>query len=425
METTALRIAIVGAGAAGLAAAHRAIELGFSVNLLEATDRIGGRAHTVSMANGDRVDLGAHWLHQAPINPLIAEADDRDAIQTRPWRPAEGIWVNGAWLSDIDLTDIENEMDAIEQLGRELTETTEDAAISDLIDPMFLMRSPLESALSWRLGSSPLSRSAVDYARWGRQDGSWPVATGLGDLLEAVYGAIPVRLQTPVHTIDWSSELLRIDLGDEVLEADTVIVTSSPAVLQSGAIHFAPDLPPDHAEAIAAFAMSDQSRIALTVSDIPSQFGSERVLLTTRDRLPIAFELPVAGGHTVVATILAEGRSLDELISLVRERLTEVFSLDADAISEIRAIVWADDPWTGGATAVIPPDRAQLRDVLGQPVAGRIWFAGEATSAISSGTVNGAIDSGIRAVNELAVAHGAIPEMPRSRDTSRVFRFDF
>src|SRR3954468_20717932 len=99
-------LVVVGAGAAGLAAAERALALGIDVVLVEASDRIGGRVQTASHESGQHWDLGAHWLHQAPVNPLVPIADEQGAISVRSWQPVSGIWVGETWLSDFERTEI-------------------------------------------------------------------------------------------------------------------------------------------------------------------------------------------------------------------------------------------------------------------------------------------------------------------------------
>jgi predicted NAD/FAD-dependent oxidoreductase len=64
-------IAIVGAGAAGIAAALRLKDTRLSTVLLEARDRIGGRAYTIRTADGLPLDLGCEWLHSADRNALV------------------------------------------------------------------------------------------------------------------------------------------------------------------------------------------------------------------------------------------------------------------------------------------------------------------------------------------------------------------
>ena len=67
-----VEVAIIGAGAAGLGAARKLMQDGRSFVVLEASHRIGGRAYTEMLEPGIPFDLGAHWIHSASVNPLIA-----------------------------------------------------------------------------------------------------------------------------------------------------------------------------------------------------------------------------------------------------------------------------------------------------------------------------------------------------------------
>ena len=75
-EAGARRIVVIGAGFAGLGAARLATDLGADVTVLEARDRIGGRAHTVSLGDGLHADAGAAWLQQGPTNSLARLAEE-------------------------------------------------------------------------------------------------------------------------------------------------------------------------------------------------------------------------------------------------------------------------------------------------------------------------------------------------------------
>src|SRR5688572_20973514 len=70
-----LDIVIIGAGAAGLAAARRLQDKGASFLLLEAKPHIGGRVVTDSVTLGAPIDLGGHWLHSPALNPLTPLVD--------------------------------------------------------------------------------------------------------------------------------------------------------------------------------------------------------------------------------------------------------------------------------------------------------------------------------------------------------------
>src|SRR5260370_23098584 len=82
-------VAIIGAGAAGLGAAHALKNSGLSIIVLEARDRVGGRAHTIQAAPGITFDLGCGWLHSADENSFvqIAEQLNFEIDKTLPpWR---------------------------------------------------------------------------------------------------------------------------------------------------------------------------------------------------------------------------------------------------------------------------------------------------------------------------------------------------
>jgi len=72
------KIIVVGAGLAGLAAAHSLAEAGFDVEIIEARNRIGGRVWT-DRSLGLPLDMGASWIHGAKKNPITKLAADASA----------------------------------------------------------------------------------------------------------------------------------------------------------------------------------------------------------------------------------------------------------------------------------------------------------------------------------------------------------
>src|ERR1700712_5849785 len=82
-------VAIIGAGAAGLGAAHALAQSGLSILVLEARDRVGGRAHTIMAAPDITFDLGCGWLHWADKNSFVDISNNLnfEGYKTRPpWR---------------------------------------------------------------------------------------------------------------------------------------------------------------------------------------------------------------------------------------------------------------------------------------------------------------------------------------------------
>src|SRR3954470_3005987 len=81
-------IAIIGAGAAGIAAARKVAAAGRRYVLLEASDRVGGRCATDTATFGVPYDRGAHWLHMPDINPLV-KLSSRANLEVYPAPPGQ------------------------------------------------------------------------------------------------------------------------------------------------------------------------------------------------------------------------------------------------------------------------------------------------------------------------------------------------
>jgi monoamine oxidase len=78
--------------------------------------------------------------------------------------------------------------------------------------------------------------------------------------------------------------------------------------------------------------------------------------------------------------------------------LTSLYGADVKrAVRRTHATRWNDDPWTLGAFSAAAPGGQPARRTLMEPLANRLWFAGEAVHESLWGTVGGAWESGERA----------------------------
>ena len=133
--TAPVDVVIVGAGAAGLAAARRLAEAGVSFQLLEASHRIGGRAHTEYLPDGSPFDLGCHWLHSASINPFVPVADELGFhYQQKTDYGRVAFFRNGQWLSEDVNRTFEADAAAREQTIRSAWSVGRDISVADATD---------------------------------------------------------------------------------------------------------------------------------------------------------------------------------------------------------------------------------------------------------------------------------------------------
>jgi monoamine oxidase len=412
LSYTRVDVAIVGAGIAGLAAARRAEELGLSYVVLEAKDRIGGRIHTATRADGRSWDTGAHWLRQPPINKLIAEADRLEVAYDRQWRPLSSAWQDGEWLSEFEADEVLHQIDAAEDLAGDLIETGEDASFHELLDPAYAHLPLAEAVLALTHAASPRQASAVDHKRYGPFDGDWAVSAGFGTLVSRLFGDVDVQFGAPVRVIDWGSSPIRVDFGHSLIEADRVLATVSTGAMAGGNIHFAPDLPDETRAAIESLPMGAQAKVSYVIDPASVDLEEGSVLHTAGDDLPVTFYRP-AESDLVIAVLSGPGAAdlertgADALIEAAFDRYGAVFGSAALAtVHDTEVAAWLTDPYTAGAASTAVPGAAGSRDTLRAGVERRLCFAGEATSSASFGTAHGAYASGVNAMEDIAESLG-------------------
>ncbi len=396
---------VVGAGAAGIAAARELARAGVGVAVLEARGRVGGRAAT-ALLRGHAVDLGAHWLHAGPINPLvrlgeargeplrIAAQDSHVRVGRRPGRPAEAAALGRAFAAaDRAMSD---------GAARGGPDRPAAAALPPGLGPWGRRVERVHGLVSGR----PLGEvSLQDFPSMEYGDNRF-VAGGYGGYLARLAQGLPIALNSPVTGIDWAGRGVRVTLADGgVRTVRAVIVTVPTMTLRNGAL-FTPALPPAVAAALDGFTTGIYEHAVLHWPSCPFR-GSDRLaslvggpfpvpgLLTRIDGTPFHyFELDAP----MAASLDARRAGPDGVRRLVRRALAGHFGgralrdLSIPVVSE-----WRHDPWSRGSWAVVPPGHAGARRILQAPVGDRIWFAGEALSRLQWGTAGGAYAEGQRA----------------------------
>ncbi|MBM6594006.1 flavin monoamine oxidase family protein [Microvirga pudoricolor] len=409
-------VVVVGAGSAGIAAARALLAAGLSVAVLEARDRIGGRAVTTAF-RGHPVDLGAHWLHAGPINPLVklglargeklrhAPTGGHTFVRGRQAPPAARAALDRAFdLADRAMT-----------LGAQRPEDRSAQSVLTPIGPHAQRVIAIHGLVSGR----PLDEVSLHDFPSSEYAHNWFITGGLGAYLARLAEGLPIRLGTAVDGIDWSGPGVRVSTASGTLQARAVLVTAPMAVLQAGAIRFSPGLPPGLQEAVQAFTQGVYEHVILHWPGSPfrgpdrlTQLSGTRLeppgLLTNIDGAPFHFlELDLERARAL------DGRDPHAPARFARAVMAGQFGYRAIRdLQVLAATAWRNDPWSRASWAVIPPGKAPAREALKTPAGERVWFAGEALSREQWGTAGGAWEEGTRAAGEMVARLRKIPGTP-------------
>lgn len=411
-------IAIVGAGAAGLAAARRAQDFGLSFAALEAKDRVGGRAHTDMATFGVPWDCGAHWLHSAAVNPLtrIAGALGHSYLARESFR-GRNLNLGGRWASAAERDEYNETIEAAFEAVDDLGARGLDIPAAQALDKSSRWYRLVEHAHEAISGFPPERISALDLHRYYDSGENWPLVRGYGALIEAYGASVPVSLETPVTAIDRTGRCVVIQTPKGSLKARAVVVTVSTNVLAKGLIRFSPALPNSLQAALEGVPTGGANKVALQFSR--NVFGlpdtSYASLMDERDpaRHAVSFQIRPFGNELAVAYL--GGRFAEEMeregeaamIDMARTAIADMFGSSVlDHVVKAAATAWSGDPHTLGGYASALPGHAGDRAVLAAPLDGNIFLAGEAVHPSWFSTVQGAFLSGIDAVERAAAAIG-------------------
>jgi hypothetical protein len=353
------------------------------------------------------VDLGAHWLHAGPINPLVRLGRERGEPLRRA--PTEGhLFIGGRRGRRAERAALDRAFDLADRAMTRAARRREDQPAANVLPPMGPFGRRVE-AIHGLVSGRPLDEVSLhDFPSMEYSDNLF-ISGGLGAYVGRLARGLPIRLGTVVHALDWSSRGVRIESSSGTLRAKAAIVTAPMAVLQQNVIRFAPALPDKVQAAIHGFTQGVYEHVVLHWPGSPfegpdrlaSLLGARREppgLLTSIDGTPFHFfelDQPLAAG--------LDGRDANASARLVRAVLAEQFGHRAIAALRVRhATRWRSDPWSRASWAVVPPGLYAVRDTLKEAVGDRIWFAGEALSRAQWGTAGGAWQEGERAANEIA-----------------------
>lgn len=400
---------VVGAGFAGLAAAHALRRDGIRTLVIEARDRVGGRVWSQRLNNGAVVEMGAEFI--LPGNDTVAGLAAELGLE---------LFVKGTTYgrreprggSAVDPARLERAHAAVAaaaaagQLGGGTVAATLARLVADAAS-----RDALLARVEVSGADDAEAQDDACLADAGKAVGDYPtrsVAGGNQLLAERLAAplAADLHLGTAVRRIVHGAGGVRVNAGGDGVDADVCVVAVPAAVLSQ--IEFDPPLPAAVATAFARIRMGQAAKLLVPLAEpagpsatlsVPERFWT----YTQRapDGTPLAAACSFAGGGRALRSLQVEqgpGRWLERVAALRPDLRLE----PGGALLS----TWNDDPWVRGAYSVHTPDAALADPVLTAPV-GPIRFAGEHTAGDWHGLMDGALRSGLRAAAQvLAPAAG-------------------
>jgi monoamine oxidase len=418
------RVLVLGAGAAGLAAADALVRAGVDVVVLEARDRPGGRVDTRrDPTSGLVLERGAEFVHGlAPEVRALARAGrvrlrrvpDRHRIPGRGTRAGTALATAGEALLSRSEDGDETVARLLARLRRAGEASAAEVELARTFAEGFYLADP-RTASAGAIARMEAAMEATGADRTRRADGGWSAL--LAPLAARLRERGALRLSAEVEAVSWRpgtvTARVRGAAGGrlEPTRGTRAVVTLPAGVLAAGKPAFRP-VPPA-VRAARAVEMGPLVKVILRFRAPPWDRGLG-FLHVPGAPVPVFWTLaPVAapvlvgwaGGPSArrLAALSAPEVLRRALAGLSRALRRPARALE-DALDGAEVIDWGADRLAGGGYAVFLAGAADASDALARPAGETLFFAGEATAGGLAGTVAGALRSGARAAAEVLAA---------------------
>jgi monoamine oxidase len=430
---------VIGAGAAGLAAARSLAARSLRVIVVEARARTGGRVYSDTSERAPvPAELGAEFIHgKAAETMAILREAGTTAVETagESWTYENGALQreDDAFRTSAAIFTQADSLERDESVERFLQRFQANAAMRDSVAAARTFVEGFDAAdpaVASVYGIAAEWQSGVDFSSARPLGGYPPMFTYLHDA--CVTAGVDIQLSTAVRRLAWRPGEVAVDVDTATGSSHTIwarvaVVTLPVGVLRHQGdereIVFAPGLPAAKRDALAYIEMGPVVKMNLRFrTPFWERICDERYRDAAFFRragqpyaaywtqFPLRSNLIVAWAAGPKASALAQtphpeliGLALDGFGDLFRERTLAQHEFLGAAMHD-----WSRDPYARGAYSYLTVGGAGARVALAAPVENTLFFAGEATSNDGQGgTVNGALETGERAAREAAASLGA------------------
>lgn len=413
-------IVIIGAGIAGLAAANKLNTKQFTVTLLEARNRIGGRIHT-DHSLGIPMEMGAGWIHGLENNPIAALAEQFGVQYTHSSTDNKLIFnqdrniisatTQNQFLEKIRSTFSQaeeqvkhsrNDISLLEAMRTQLSASDKKSTLWEWFNTFLCYYTSLETD----------QISAKYFFEEGSITQNYLITNGYAKIIDGLAADCHIQLNTIVNKIDYSQNKITVMTNQGNIEADRVIVTLPLGVLKNNSVTFHPKLPQEKQDAMAKLHMGILNRLIMRFPKIfwPTEYNG--IYISPNTQPSISFYLnnqyfikePILTGFTGGEA----GRNLEnltdsDLIDLAMHQLRSAFGNNIPPPEKHLITRWGKDPFSQGSYSTVPLGASGSDyDTLAESIQNRLFFAGEATHKTFAATTHGAYLSGINAANAIA-----------------------
>jgi monoamine oxidase len=410
-------IVVIGAGAAGIAAARRIQAANRKVIVVEASGQVGGRCLTDMTTFETPFDRGARWLHNPDTSAMIKLARGA-ALDVLPAPPGQKIRIG---RRNARAGETEEFLAALVRANRAIDDASRgkmDVSCGSVL-PKDL--GDWAGTAEFVLGANAMGKdlkdfSAIDKVR-GQERNSAPMVCrqGLGTLVAKLAEQVPLALSTPAKAVTWGSRDVAVETPAGKIDARAAIITVSSNVLAAGNIKFLPDIPRRQLDAAQKLSLGSYDHIALQLPGNPLGLGRDDVIIEQSSSTRTAMLFANMGSSSLCSIDVGGSFGSDlsrqgeaAMVAFAVEWLSKLFGSDvAAAVKKSSATRWNASPFVLGAMSSAAPGAQPSRRVLAEPI-GCMFLAGEATHETLWGTVDGAWESGERAADAALRRIGAL-----------------